>query len=87
MSDETWIVAEPYSDMTFKRLRRALKDLSYRRIGHSVSHPITQELRTYTVLGPDGVLLIEQDDNMVFRLSVVGPRPLLDELKSAFDEQ
>ncbi|MES1156981.1 MAG: hypothetical protein ABUL73_04285 [Alphaproteobacteria bacterium] len=86
MSESCWIVAEPYDDADLKHLKTALKRLGYRRIHREVLDPVTQEVRTDVLLGPDGVLSIEQDNNMLLRLSVQGAQHLVDSVRAAFAE-
>jgi hypothetical protein len=82
MNETQWNVGPEFNEALLRRLGATLRACGYAVDSRSWGVAGSQELSTWNVTGPRGVLLVEAETYI--GLTVTGARPLIDELKNAF---
>jgi hypothetical protein len=82
MNETQWNVGPEFDEALLRRLGATLRACGYAVDSKSWGVAGSQELSTWKVSGPRGVLLVEAETYM--GVTVTGASPLIDELKNAF---
>jgi hypothetical protein len=84
MQEEKWVVGDEFDEAVFARLKRALSDLQYAVRDQWGGLVGSQDIKHWTLAGPEGQLKIESETYV--GLSVEGHPSLIAELKAQYDQ-